>query len=95
VVSTNPAKLVGLYPQKGTLSVGSDADVMMIDPDKEVTISHDMLHGNTDYTPFEGWKLKGYPVTTLSRGQVLVRDGQVIAQPGIGKFLKRGQFKPF
>lgn len=95
VVSTNPAKLAGLYPQKGTLSVGSDADIMVLDPNKEVTIQRDMLHGNTDYTPYEGWKLKGYPVATLSRGQVLVRDGQVVAQPGVGKFLKRGRFKPF
>jgi dihydropyrimidinase len=95
VVSTNPAKLVGLYPQKGTLSLGSDADIMIIDPEKEVTISVDMLHGNTDYTPFEGWKLKGFPVATLSRGEMLVRDGQVVARPGVGKFLKRGQFKPF
>jgi dihydropyrimidinase len=95
VVSTNPAKLVGLYPQKGTLSIGSDADIMIIDPEKEVTISRDMLHGNTDYTPYEGWKLKGYPVTTISRGNVLVQDGRVVASPGAGKFLKRGPFIPF
>lgn len=95
VVSTNPAKLAGLYPQKGTLSIGSDADIMIIDPEKEVTISQSMLHGMTDYTPYEGWKLKGYPVTTLSRGKVLVRDGEFIAQPGGGEFLKRDKFIPF
>ena len=71
VVATNPAKLVGLYPKKGVLAVGSDADIMIIDPQKEVTISQEMLHGKTDYTPFEGWKLQGYPVTSISRGQVL------------------------
>jgi len=54
-----------------------------------------MLHGNTDYTPYEGWKLKGYPITTISRGEVLVQDGIVVAKPGVGKFLKRGLFKPF
>ncbi|HUI87194.1 MAG TPA: dihydropyrimidinase [Anaerolineales bacterium] len=95
VVSTNPAKLVGLYPQKGTLSVGSDADIMIIDPKKEVTISQKMLHGNTDYTAFEGWKLKGYPVATLGRGQMLFQNGEIIAKPGAGKFLKRGPFTPF
>ena len=58
VVSTNPAKLVGLYPQKGTLSIGSDADIMLIDPNKEVTIRRDMLHGKTDYTPFEGLEIE-------------------------------------
>lgn len=95
VVATNPAKLVGLYPRKGTLAVGSDADIMIIDPEKEVTISREMLHGNTDYTPFEGWQLKGYPVMTISRGTVLVDDGQFVARPGTGQFLKRGKFTPF
>jgi dihydropyrimidinase len=95
VVATNPARLVGLYPRKGTLQVGCDADIMIIDPKKEVTLSIEMLHGNTDYTPFEGWKLKGYPVMTISRGVVLTRDGEFVARPGVGEFLLRDKFKPF
>ncbi len=95
VVSTNPAKLGGIYPRKGTIAVGSDADIMIIDPEKEVTLTREMLHGNTDYTPFEGWKLKGYPVTTISRGTVLVQEGQFVAKPGVGQFLMRDHFKPF
>jgi len=95
VVSTNPAKFAGLYPQKGTLAIGSDADIVIIDPEMEVVISNDMLHGNTDYTPFEGWKLKGYPVTTICRGKVLIRDREFVSQPGGGQFLKRKQFEAF
>lgn len=95
VVATNPAKLVGLYPKKGVLALGSDADIMIIDPQKEVTISQTMLHGKTDYTPFEGWKLKGYPVTSISRGNILVYEGEVVAKPGSGEFLKRKRFEVF
>ncbi len=95
VVATNPAKLVGLYPKKGVLALGSDADIMIIDPQKEVTISQTMLHGKTDYTPFEGWKLKGYPVTSISRGNILVHEGEVVAKPGSGEFLKRKRFEVF
>jgi len=95
VVSTNPAKLAGLYPRKGTLAVGSDADITIIDPEKEVTISVEALHGKTDYTPFEGWNLKGFPVTTISRGSILIEDGELKAEPGTGKYLKRDKFKPF
>jgi dihydropyrimidinase len=95
VVSTNPAKLAGLYPQKGTLGIGSDADIMIIDPEKKVTISQTNLHGKTDYTPFEGWQLIGYPIMTISRGKVLVQDGELITKPGVGQFLTRQRFKPF
>lgn len=95
LVATNPARLAGLYPRKGTLAIGSDADIMIIDPEKDVEISQKMLHGKTDYTPFEGWKLKGYPITTISRGNVLVRDGEFVSEPGVGKFLKRDKFSPF
>jgi dihydropyrimidinase len=95
VVSTNPAKLAGIYPRKGTLGIGSDADIMIIDPEKKVTLSQSMLHGKTDYTPFEGWQLKGYPVMTIGRGKVLVRDGELEANPGVGQYLIREKFKPF
>lgn len=84
---TNAAKLYGLYPQKGTIAVGADADIAIWDPDKEVTVSVDMLHDNMDYTPYEGRRVTGWPVTTLSRGEVVWRDGKVTAEPGRGRFL--------
>ena len=95
IVSTNPARIAGLYPRKGTLAVGSDADIVLMDPEKDVTISASMLHGKTDYTPFEGWKLKGYPVLTMVRGKVVVRDGECVMDPGYGQFMLRKPFNPF
>ncbi len=93
VISTKPAKLFGLYPQKGEIAVGSDADLVIIDPNKEVAISNDMLHQNVDYTPFEGITVQGYPVLTMLRGKVIVRNNDFIGEKGYGKFLKR--LKPF
>jgi dihydropyrimidinase len=95
VSATNPAKLVGLYPQKGTLAIGSDADIMILDPEKEVTITQEGLHSNTDFTPYEGWKVKGYPITTISRGTVLVQNCKLVAEAGHGRFLKRKRFEVF
>lgn len=89
VVSTAPAKLFGLYPGKGSISVGADADLMVIDPEREITISHKNLHENVDYTPYEGMKVKGYPVMTISRGEVIVEEGVFTGQRGRGRFLKR------
>ncbi len=92
--STNPAKMFGLFPQKGTIAVGSDADIVVFDPEKEVTISVKNLHQNTDYTPWEGMVVKGYPVTVLSRGNVVVEDGKLKGEKGWGKFVKREKFYP-
>ena len=89
VTSTNPAKIYGMYPQKGTIAVGSDADIVIIDRDKEVTITKSMLHENVDYTPYEGMKVKGYPVMTIVRGKVIVKDNEFIGEEGYGKFIKR------
>ena len=89
VVSTAPAKLFGLYPEKGSLSVGTDADLMVIDPHIEVTLRQKNLHENVDYTPYEGMVVKGYPVMTISRGEVIVEDGKFTGQRGRGRFLKR------
>ena len=95
ILSENPARIFGLYPRKGTLAIGSDADIMIVDPEKEFTIRQTTLHSKTDYTPYEGWKVKGYPITTISRGTVLVQDGEVVAEQGHGEFLKREKFTPF
>ena len=92
--STNPAKMFGLFPQKGTIAVGSDADIVVFDPEKEVTISVKNLHQNTDYTPWEGMVVKGYPVTVLSRGNIVVQDGKLKGKKGWGKFIKREKFYP-
>ena len=86
---TNPAKVMGLYPQKGVLKEGSDADIVIIDPEKNVTITNDLLHQNVDYTPYEGFELEGYPVLTMSRGKIIVKDNKFVGQKGDGRFIKR------
>ena len=92
VISTNPAKLMGLYPRKGTIAPGSDADFTIIDPQASRTIDYKELASNCDWSPFQGWKLWGFPETTVSRGEVIARKGKFVGKPGRGRFLKR---KPF
>jgi dihydropyrimidinase len=87
VCCTEPARRFGLAPRKGTLAVGADADVVIFDPQLEVTLSVETLHQNVDYCPYEGWEVQGYPVMTLSRGEVIVRDGKVLGEAGRGRFL--------
>ena len=89
LTSTNASKIYGLYPRKGTIAVGSDADIVIWDPDREVTVTYDILHDNVGYTPYEGMKLKGWPETIISRGRIAVNDGELYLEPGAGKFLKR------
>jgi dihydropyrimidinase len=85
----NPAKIFGLYPKKGVIAAGSDADIVIIDPDLIQTITHNKMHGNVDYSAYEGISVKGWPVCTISRGEVIVRDGEFCGKPGRGEFLKR------
>lgn len=89
LVSTNAAKIHGLYPQKGTIAVGGDADIVIFDPNKDVVISQSNMHHACDYTIFEGHEVKGWPVMTISRGEVICKDGKVTAKPGRGKFVAR------
>lgn len=88
VISTNPARLFGL-PGKGSLAVGYDADIVIFDPEKEVILSHKNLHMQTDYNPYEGLKVKGYPITTISRGRVVVENGVFTGDFAHGRFVAR------
>src|SRR5215203_1022677 len=87
LTATNHAKLYGLYPKKGTIAVGSDADLAIWDADKDVTVQWKDLHDNVGYTPYEGRQLKGWPITVVSRGRVVVEDGKLNAERGSGQFL--------
>lgn len=87
--STNPAKIYGCAPEKGTIAVGADADIVIYDPNKEFTVSKDNMHSDVDHTIWEGLKLKGYIDMTISRGRIVFKDGEFLGQPGWGKFLKR------
>lgn len=89
ITATNPAKLFGLYPKKGTLAVGSDADIVLWDGDAEHTVSAATHHSNMDYNLFEGYKVHGKPVKVLVRGQVVVDGDQLLAEPGSGQFVHR------
>ena len=91
ITSTNHAKMYGLYPRKGTISVGADADVAIWDANKEVTISQDILNHGADYTPYEGMKVIGWPETTIVRGKCVVRKGQLSGKLGDGIYLERNR----
>jgi dihydropyrimidinase len=87
LTATNHAKLYGLYPKKGTIAVGSDADIAIWEPERDVEVTAAMLHDNVGYTPYEGRRLRGWPVTVLSRGRIVVDGGNLIAARGSGTFL--------
>jgi dihydropyrimidinase len=89
ITATNHAKLYGLYPRKGTIAVGSDADIVLWDPAREQTISQKILHHGADYTPYEGLRVKGWPTRVMLRGKIIVEDGRVLGNAGDGAFLKR------
>jgi hypothetical protein len=89
LTATNHAKLYGMYPQKGTIAIGSDADLALWDPNKNVTITNDILQQGCDYSPYEGLQVKGWPVHTIVRGKTVVKDGEVTGQKGDGKYLAR------
>jgi dihydropyrimidinase len=90
--ATNAARLYGLYPRKGAIAPGADADVAIWDPSADVTITNDRLHHRMDYTPYEGMRVKGWPVVTISRGEVVWADGELRGRPGRGVFLRRQPF---
>lgn len=92
LVATNPARLLGLAPQKGTIAVGADADLVVFDPDKQVTLLRENLHMNVDHSPYEHITVRGYPVRTLSRGKTVMLNGEFLGREGDGRFLRRRRF---
>ncbi|MGG5808643.1 dihydropyrimidinase [Falsiroseomonas sp. CW058] len=92
LTSTNPARLMGLAPRKGTIQPGADADLALWDPRRKVTITNALMQHAIDYTPYEGLEVTGWPVMTIRRGEVVMRDGKVQAEPGSGQYLPRGPY---
>lgn len=93
LTSTRPAQLFGLCPRKGTLQIGADADLVLFDPQRTVTLHHAEMHDNGDYSPYEGMVCHGWPVMTLSRGEIVCRDGEFTGHAGHGRFLRRAPFR--
>ena len=93
VTSTNAAKLFGLYPQKGTVAVGSDADIVLWDPDETRTIRDEDIFSGAGFSVYSGWEVTGWPVMTLRRGEVVYEDGEILAGAGSGELLHRGRWQ--
>ncbi len=91
VTSTNAAKIFGMYPRKGTIAVGSDADIVIFDPTEKHTLSAEKHHMNVDYSGYEGWALEGKVKTVLLRGQVAIDNGECLVEKGYGQFIKRNK----
>jgi dihydropyrimidinase len=89
LTSYNPARIFGLYPKKGHLGVGADADLVVVDLDRERTCDGTTFQSHADYSLYDGWTLKGWPVLTMLRGQVIVEEGRVVGRPGAGRYLAR------
>lgn len=92
ITSTKIAKTFGLYPRKGTIAPGADADIVVWDPNKKLTISAETHHSNVDYNLFEGTEVTGAPEVVLVRGQVIVENDELVGKPGDGQFVKRARF---
>lgn len=88
--ATNHARMYGLYPRKGSIGIGFDADICLWDPKRKETLRQEILHHGSDYTPWEGFDVEGWPIATFVRGKEVYRDGKVLAKPGYGEILARG-----
>jgi dihydropyrimidinase len=93
IAATNHAKTYGLYPRKGTIAIGSDADIALWDPSRQMTITNANQHHGADYTPYEGMEVTGWPVLTMVRGQIVMRNGTLLGRPGHGLHLPRARFR--
>ncbi len=92
-IAENPAKIMGLYPKKGVIQIGSDADIIILDPEKKETILKKTLHENVDYSPYEGFEVFGRPCLTMVRGNIIARDNVFTGKKGFGRFIRRKRFK--
>jgi dihydropyrimidinase len=92
LTATNPARLFGLSPRKGNITIGADADLVLWDPHRRVTLTNALMQQAIDYTPYEGMEVTGWPMVTIARGRVVMNDGKVDAEPGTGRFLPRGPY---
>jgi dihydropyrimidinase len=91
LTSTNHARIYGLYPRKGSIGVGFDADIALWDPKLKKPIRQADLHHGSDYTPWEGFEATGRPVTTVARGRVVYERGKIVGAKGAGEVLSRGK----
>ena len=89
LTSTSPARIFGLFPRKGTIAPGSDADIVIFDPNRTTTLGVKTLHMKVDYNPYEGRQVTGVTETVLSRGKVVIDQGRFVGRAGAGSFLKR------
>jgi len=89
LTSTSPAKIFGLFPRKGTIAPGSDADIVIFDPEKKTRLSQKTLHMKVDYNPYEGREVVGVTDTVISRGRVVIDGGKFVGRAGAGSFIKR------
>jgi dihydropyrimidinase len=92
LTATNPARLFGLSPRKGNVAIGADADLVVWDASRRVRITNSLMQHAIDYTPYEGFEVTGWPMITIARGQVVMRDGNVQGVPGNGRFLHRDAY---
>jgi len=94
VCATNPAKLFGLWPAKGTLAPGSDADILLIDPERRFHVESRLMESRSDFDPYEGYETVGWPSTVIAGGEVIVEQGRVLSRPGRGRLLRRSRYQP-
>jgi len=94
LTSTTPAQRYGLYPRKGTIAPGNDADLVLWNPDRKITIRNNLFKGNIDYTPYEGQQVQGWPDTVIARGQIAVHHGKLTRAPGAGRYLASSDRRP-
>jgi dihydropyrimidinase len=92
LTSYNAARIFGLFPRKGHIAVGADADLIILDLEKRVKITHTVLHSIVDWTPYEGYQCQGWPQITLAKGRVVCREGQIVDQSPLGRFIHHSMF---